>query len=50
MEGFGTDTGTTAGLTPPGTPSVMAYTADDRQLPVTTVSYVPESTLDANLV
>lgn len=48
--GFGTDTGTTAGLAQPGTLSVVAYTADDKQLPVTTFSYVPDSTLNANLV
>lgn len=28
----------------------MAYTADDKQLPVTTFSYVTDNTLNANLV
>jgi hypothetical protein len=50
LTGFGTDTGTTAGLAQPGILSVVAYTADDEQLPVTTFSYVPDSTLNANLV
>ncbi|GAB7331491.1 hypothetical protein MBLNU13_g02892t1 [Cladosporium sp. NU13] len=48
--GSGTNTGTTAGLAQPGTLSVVAYTADDKQLPVTTFSYVPDKALNANLV
>jgi hypothetical protein len=48
--GFGTDTGTTAGLAQPGVLSVVAYTANGKQLPVTTFSYVPDQTLNADLV
>ncbi|KAL9081616.1 MAG: hypothetical protein Q9159_007206 [Coniocarpon cinnabarinum] len=48
--GFGTDTGTTAGLAQPGTLNVVAYTASGSQLPVTTFSYVPDQTLNADLV
>ena len=48
--GFGTDTGTTPGLAQPGTLNVLAYTTDGTQLPVTTFSYVPDNTLNANLV
>lgn len=48
--GFGTDTGTTAGLAQPGTLNVLAYNTDDEQVPITTFSYVPDKTLNGNLV
>ena len=48
--GFGTDTGTTAGLAQPGTLSVVAYDTTGKQLPVQTFSYVPDNTIDAHLV
>lgn len=48
--GFGTDTGTTAGLAQPGTLNVLAYNTNDEQIPITTFSYVPDKTLNADLV
>lgn len=47
--GFGTDTGTTAGLAQAGVLSVLAYDATGKQLPVVTFSYVPDSTLNGHL-
>ncbi|KAF2724622.1 hypothetical protein K431DRAFT_291705 [Polychaeton citri CBS 116435] len=48
--GFGTDTGTTAGLAQPGTLYVIAYDVNGNQVPTTTFSYVPDKTINGDLV